>query len=134
MDKLKPKIAVVSASLGSIDQIPKHAPQSINCDFFLYTDENFPPRMKAMTPRLQAKIPKCFAWQMAPGYDYYLWIDGTFALPHPDSVKYFYDLCQGYDIVLLKHSRRPDVRQEARYTRKGLKQQGKNAGSKYIIA
>ncbi|MCK9351244.1 MAG: glycosyltransferase domain-containing protein [Candidatus Paceibacterota bacterium] len=116
------KIAVLSANLGGFDHPSFHVPQSLSHDYFMFTDENFPPRIHAMVPRLQAKIPKFFSWQMKPGYDYYLWIDGNLSLAHPDSLKYFYDQCQGYDIVVLKHPVRPDIRQEVRYTRKGVKQ------------
>ena len=123
-----PKIAVISASLGGFDKPNIHVPQSIPCDYFNFTDDNFPPRDKAMTPRLQAKIPKMFGWQLKPGYDYYLWIDGNLSLAHPDALKYFYDNCQGYDIVVLRHPRRPNIRQEVRYTRKGINQQ-----STYIV-
>lgn len=128
------KIAVISANLSSMDNVPENVPQSLPYDMFMYTDKNFPPRFNAMTPRLQAKIPKCFGWQMAPGYEYYLWLDSTLTLSNPDSLKYFYDKCLGYDIVVFKHPKRPDVRQEIRYTRKGIKQNGKNPGSKYILA
>lgn len=101
----------------------QHASQSMAYDYFMFTDKNFLPRFKAMTPRLQAKIPKFFGWQLAPGYDYYLWIDGSLTLSNPDSLKYFYDHGQGYDVVVLKHPTRPDIRQEVRYTRKGINQQ-----------
>lgn len=128
------KIALISANLGGLDKPPAHVPQSIAYDDFMFTDRNFPPRFNAIVPRLQAKIPKFFGWQMAPGYEYYMWIDGNFSLSSTDSLKYFYDACQGYDIVVLKHPKRPNIRQEARYVRKGLNQKGKNPGSKYIIA
>lgn len=133
-EKNMPKICVISANLGGFDAPNENVPQSIAHDYFMFTDENFPPRFNAMTPRLQAKIPKFFGWQLAPGYDYYLWLDGSLSLSNPDSLKYFYDNCQGHDIVVLKHPTRPDIRQEVRYTRKGIKQHGKNLGSKYIVA
>lgn len=116
------KVAVISANLGNFDGAQIHAPQSIPCDYYSFTDENFPPRSNSMTPRLQAKIPKCFGWQMAPGYDYYLWLDGGMTLKHPDSLKYFMDSCQGHDIVVLRHPKRPNIRQETRYVRKGVRQ------------
>lgn len=116
------KIAVISANLGNFDHPIVHEPQSIPCDFFIFTDENFPPRFNAMTPRLQAKIPRCFGWQLAPGYDYYLWTDASSRLKHPDSLKFFLDNCQNHDIAVLQHPRRPNIRQETRYMRKGLRQ------------
>ncbi|HET7099035.1 MAG TPA: glycosyltransferase domain-containing protein [Patescibacteria group bacterium] len=122
------KIAVITANLGGFDKPEVFVPQSLVYDYFPFSDENFPPRFKAMTPRLQAKIPKCFGWQMAPGYDYYLWIDGNLALNSPDSIEYFLKNCQGYDVVTLKHPRRPTVWKEARYLEQGLNEQ-----SKYLV-
>lgn len=117
------KVAVISANLGGFDGLQVHEPQSVPCDYFLFTDENFPPRSYSMAPRLQAKIPKCFGWQMAPGYDFYLWIDGSHRLKHPESLRYFLDCCEGYDVVITRHPKRPNIRQEARVMRKGVRQQ-----------
>ena len=117
------KVAVISANLGGFDPPMVHEPQSVRHDYFLFTDENFPPRSHTMTPRLQAKIPKCFGWQMAPGYDFYLWIDGNQALIHRDSLKYFLDNCQGCDLVITRHPKRPTIRLESRQVRKGVRQQ-----------
>jgi len=125
------KIAVITASLGGFDKVEAHIPQSIPYDYFLYTDKNLP-KFKTMAPRLQAKIPKCFAWQMTPGYDYYFWIDGSLVLTNPDSLKYFYDNCQGYDIVTLRHPRRSTVKQEARYLERGLEQESRYLVGRYL--
>jgi hypothetical protein len=114
---------VVSASLGGFDQPFDSVPQSIPHDFHLFTDETFPPRDKTMTPRLQAKIPKCFAWQLRPGYETYLWLDGNLRLARPDSLAHYLDALEGYDLVALRHPARPNIRQEVRYTRKGINQQ-----------
>ncbi len=115
-------ICVTTARLGGFDFDNKNVPQSIPAAYAEFTDENFPPRIKSMQPRLQAKIPKCFAWELIPGYDYYLWLDGNIVLNKPDSIQYFLDQCQEYDVVVFKHQKRPDIRQETRYTRKGVKQ------------
>jgi hypothetical protein len=122
------KVAAITANLGGFDKEMEHVPQSLLHDKFVFTDENFPPRFNSMTPRLQAKIPKCFGWQMAPGYDFYFWIDGNLTMTHPDTIKYFYDNCQGYDIVVLKHPRRNSARWEGRYLRRGLK-----LNSRYLL-
>jgi hypothetical protein len=79
-----------------------------------------------MTPRLQARIVKCFGWQMVPGYDYYLWLDADFTLKNPDSLSYFYKNCKGYDVVVLKHPNRPTIREEVRFLQINLHK------SKYI--
>jgi hypothetical protein len=123
------KTLVVSANLGGFDKDLDHEPQSMSCDYFNFTDKNFPLRDKSMTPRLQAKIPKCFAWQLKPGYDYYLWIDGNLRLSHPDSLKYFYDAIKGYDVVVLQHPTHDTIHWEYRYNHRGLHS---NAPSNYL--
>lgn len=116
------KLCVLSVNLGGFDFEKQHTPQSVPADYFTYTDENFPPRTRAMTSRLQAKIPKCFGWQLKPGYDRYLWLDGSVVMADKDTIKYFLTNLKGYDIVVFRHLKRPDIRQEFRYTRKGVKQ------------
>ncbi len=125
------KIAVIQASMGGIDPQVKHVEQSIPYDHYLFTDQNFPPRDKSMTPRLQAKLPKMFGWQMVPKHEYYMWLDGNISLNNPDTLKYFYDQIQGHDIVVIKHHGRPNIRQEVRYTRKGINQQSIYIVSRY---
>lgn len=125
------KICVVSANLGGFDKEKNHVEQSIEHDKIVFTDTNFPPRLRAMTPRLQAKIPKCFAWQLAPGYDYYLWMDSNISLAHKDSLKYFYDNCKDYDIVVLKHPKRNTVKWEGRYMERAMNEQSKYMVTRY---
>src|SRR3990167_177864 len=115
-------ILIVRASLGGFDKPIVDEKQSIECDFITYTNDNFPPRHSSMTPRLQAKIPKYFAWQLEPDYDFYLWIDGNLRLAHKDTLKYFYDNCQDYDVVVLQHPRRNTIYWEYRYNWRGLNQ------------
>lgn len=122
---------LIQASLGDIDPKVEHTPQSIPYDHHLFTDENFPPRDKAMTPRLQAKIPKMFGWQLRPGYKTYLWLDGNLKLSHPDSFKYYLEQLGDNDILVLRHPSRPNIRQEVRYTRKGINQQSMYILSRY---
>ena len=118
----KVDICVTTARLGDFDFDNRNVPQSVPAAYAVFTDENFPPRIKSMQPRLQAKIPKCFAWELAPGYNYYLWLDGNIVLNKPDSLQYFLNRCEECDVVVFKHQKRPDIRQETRYTRKGVKQ------------
>ena len=74
------KVAVISANLGNFEKKLWFKQKNIaSATLIMFTDANFPPR-KSMSPRFQAKIPKCFGWQMLPGYDIYLWMDAQFAL------------------------------------------------------
>lgn len=108
------EVAVLQASLGGIDNLTPRP------DYFQFTDTNFPPR-KSLTPRLQAKIPKLFGWELVPNYEYYLWLDGNLSLI--DEGAYLRQQIEDYDIVVLRHPTRPNIRQEVRYTRKGINQQ-----------
>lgn len=125
------KVIVLSAGLGGYDEPLEHIKQSVDADYYYYTDKNFPLRDHAITPRLQAKIPKMFGWQMNPGYEYYCWIDGNMVFNHPDTLKYFLEQIQDHDIVVLKHHRRKTIVWEARYLERALNEQSKYAVARY---
>lgn len=125
------RTAVIQASLGGVDHINQNVPQTIQHDYRLFTDENYPPRNVVMSARLQAKIPKFFGWQMAPSHDYYLWQDGNITLNRPETLQYFLDEIKDHDIVVLRHHRRPNIRQEVRYLRKGLREQSMYLVNRY---
>lgn len=122
------RVAVISANLGSFDNPQDIVPQSVKCDFFRFTDENFPPREKALTPRLQARIPKMFGWQMKPGYDIYVWLDSSVTFEHPDSVKWLLEQLGDADVAVLKHPNRSSLKAEADYLKERLK-----SDNQYII-
>ena len=122
-------VAVVTANLGGFDPIHEYVKQSTDYDFYRFTDENFPPRSRAMTPRMQARILKCFMWQIVPGYDYYLWVDGSCSLWNEDSVKWFLEQLGDADIALFKHPDRNTIQQEADFLKKCLAR-----GSRYILS
>jgi hypothetical protein len=113
--------------MGNFETLGSHVPQSVDCDFYLFTDNNFPRRHCSMTPRLQARIPKMFGWQMVPGYDFYIWIDGSFILSHTDSVRWLTDQGDGFDMVLFAHPNRQTIEQEADHIKSRLA-----AGCPYI--
>jgi len=111
------KIAVITANMGKFENPLPYVKQSFLYDFYMFDDENFPPRFQAMTPRLQARIPKMFGWQMVPGYDYYIWVDASCSLQHQDSVKWFIEQCTGCDLAVFKHPTRNTIQEEADYLR-----------------
>ena len=115
------KICILTANLGNFDERVDPVEQSVPADFYRFTDENFPPRYVSMTPRLQARICKTFGWQMVPGYDMYIWIDGSISLRHPDSVRWLIEKCTG-DIAVFQHPNRKTVKEEADYLKKRIAQ------------
>jgi len=110
-------VAVITANLGGFDKQIDPVNQSVPFNFYRFTNANFPPRFNAITPRLQARIVKCFGWQMVPEHDYYLWVDSSCQLSHPDSVKWFLEQVQGHDIAVFKHPNRNTIIEEADYLR-----------------
>jgi len=114
------RIAVITANMGNFDKPMDYVEQSIDYDFYEFNDSNFLPRICSMTPRLQARIPKMFAWQMVPDYDCYLWVDRSYSLRHKDSVKWFVEQLGDADIAVLKHPMRNTIQEEADYIKDRL--------------
>lgn len=114
------KTLVVSASLGDFDEQRQHNKQSIDCDYYHFDDNNFPSRFNSQTPRLQARIPKMFAWDMVKGYEYYLWVDSSCRLSDENSVKWFLEQLGDNDIAVFKHPHRKTVQEEADYLKHRL--------------
>lgn len=115
-------VQIVQANCGSFDPTPTCAPQTVPDDVqvhhHVFTDENFPHRVSSMTPRLQARIPKCFAWDMEPtlGADYYIWVDSSYSITRPDAVRWFLDRCKGTtDAAFFLHPNRRTPMEEAAY-------------------
>lgn len=111
---------IVSANLGNFDKRQLNVAQDRTCFTYIFNDEVYPPRSCSMTPRLQARIPKCFSWQMLPGHDTYLWVDSSCILDRPDSLEWFIDKLGDADMAVFKHPNRETVQQEADYLRHRL--------------
>lgn len=108
-------VAYTTANFGAFDTQRDPVEQTVPFDLYRFTEENCAPRSAGMTPRLQARLVKMFAWQIVPLHDYYLWVDSSCALLHPDSIRWFIDKCGDCDIAVLKHPNRDTVAQEADY-------------------
>jgi hypothetical protein len=118
--------AVVTTRLGGIDRVAQYQPQSVPADYFVY---DAPLRTESLHPRLQAKIPKYFAWQLYPGYDTYLWLDGNIRLKDHNALEYYYNKLEGYDVVVHHHPDRDTIWWEYRYNWRALHN---NAPSNYM--
>jgi hypothetical protein len=105
------KVAILSCILGDFDTPVDPVKQSVPVDFHRWTDENFPP-ITGLTPRLQYRIPKLFGWQMLPGYDHYIWLDGAWSFGREDSAQWYLDQLGGADIAFFKHPSRGSIKEE----------------------
>ena len=123
------KIAILQCVLGNFDKPVDPGKQETQHEvtFHRFTDKEFPP-ITGLTPRLQYRIPKLFGWQMFPGYDYYIWLDGSMTLKRPDCVEWFMNQIGDNDIAFFKHPVRRNLRQEVEHIEQKLRE-----NSKYIV-
>ncbi len=127
------KVAILTAILGNfdtpVDPVEQELPEGVeSVTFHRFTDEDFPP-ITGLTPRLQYRIPKLFGWEMFPGYDVYIWLDGSVTFKRPDCLKWFLDQLGDADFAFFKHPVRRNIRQESAHIEEKLQQ-----GSGYIVS
>lgn len=130
------KLAILSANLGSFDQVKEPVEQELpdgieQIDYHCFTDKDFPPIM-GLTPRFQYRIPKLFGWQMFPGYDDYIWLDGSVTFLRPDCVKYYMEQLGDADMCFFKHPTRRNIRQESAHIEEHLQAGKPYIGARYV--
>lgn len=111
------RTCVLTANLNGFDRVHMPVEQSVPCDYHCFTDSDFPP-IAGLSPRLQYRIPKTHGWQMKPGYDYYIWLDGSVTLMREDSVAWLVDQLGTNSMAFFAHPDRQTVRQEVEYLEK----------------
>lgn len=124
------KIAVLTAILGGFDTPVDPVSQDIKHSFHRFTDKNFPP-ITGLTPRLQYRIPKTHGWQMFPGYDVYVWLDGSMTFTRPDSLKWLLEQLGEADVAFFRHPWRKTVAEEVEHIEEHLKKEKPYITSRY---
>ena len=128
------KIAILTCVLGGFDTLTDPVEQDVPVVFHRWTDKNFPPNV-GLTPRLQYRIPKTHGWQMLPGYDYYIWLDGSLSLLRQDCATWYFSQLDDADIAFFAHPNRSAIRDEVQYIDDKLNRRtGLRAGQDYIIS
>ena len=132
------KLLIYTANLGNFDKVQRHVeqelPEGINSiEYWRCTDDDYPPRINAMTPRLQARIVKMFGWQFKPDFDYYLWVDSSHRLHKPDLAKFFVDKLWNSDVAVFEHPDRKTIQDEANYLYERLQLEAMGKKKQYII-
>jgi GT2 family glycosyltransferase len=117
------KIALMTANFGKMDpdfhiqHIKQSSLNGCRLDKYYFTEDTFPLRINAMTPRLQSKIPKMYGWELRPGYDFYLWLDGNITLKRVDSVDWFLSQVKDFDIAIFKHTDHKSIAEETEFVK-----------------
>ncbi len=118
------KIAILSAILGDFDTPFEPVKQETEHEvtFHCFTDKDFPP-IAGLTPRMQYRIPKLFGWEMFPGYDLYIWLDGVVSFKRPDSVQWYVDQLGDADMAFFHHPYRHSIRSEVDHIEEHLQKE-----------
>lgn len=127
------KLAILTANLGDFDKPIDPIIQVLGnaqVDFHRFTDDDFPP-VAGLTPRLQYRIPKMFGWQMFPGYDYYLWLDGSMSFTQEDSAQWFLNHLGDADMALFQHPWRHTMQEETDHIEEKLSKNDKYITPRY---
>lgn len=123
------KLAILQANLGNFDESVDPVEQKfarddelgiVDYSFHRFTDDDFPP-ITGLTSRLQYRIPKMFGWQMYPGYDYYIWLDGGVSLLRSDSAQWYLDQLGKADLAIFSHPNRNTIRKEVEHIEEHLR-------------
>jgi hypothetical protein len=104
------KIAVVTAIFGGKDNQKPFPAQSVECDYFCFTEKNSPVPLPNLPDRLKAKYFKLQMHRVLPGYDAYVWIDGNIEVKSPDFVRIMTYLLDG--IRIQRHHERQTIKEE----------------------
>ena len=108
--------AIISASFNGFDS--PHAWADQPADIYRYTEQNFPLR-KALTPHAQSKIPKCFGWDLAPDYKFYIWVDACYQL-FEGATEFLLKELGDNDILVFPHPFHKTVGEEYEFLKKEL--------------
>jgi hypothetical protein len=122
------KTLLLSANLGEFDKPQEHCLQDLpGLNMKMFGDDNFPPRSRSMSPRLQARIPKMFGWDLCPDFDYYIWLDASFRLRDGKAARYLTREVDYADFAFYAHPKRHSIREEAEHIQNRIE-----AGSRYL--
>jgi len=124
------RVVILTANLGNFDAPVDPVAQNRQADFHRFTDEDFPP-ITGVSPRMQYRIPKTHGWQMMPGYDYYVWLDGSMSLQNEDSVAWMIGQLGNNRMGVFAHPDRTTAREEVEFVEKKLEEEHPYIVSRY---
>ncbi len=113
------RVAIVTACLGGFDPPHPQVGQDMPVDWFYVTDGTVPAEGIAPwrvvghpatdNPRLDAKTAKMAPWTVAPGYDYYIWIDASMAVTSPAFAREAIEDLGDAPVAAFHHPRRASI-------------------------
>lgn len=121
------KTAILTANIGGIDEM--HAPpkQTVDYDFFYYTENTLPFPLPSLDNRMKGKYLKTQSHKILD-HNIFIWIDGCVKVLDGTFIAWALREIEGYDIILCKHFDRDNVYDEIDCIVDNMRQ-----GSNYLI-
>lgn len=123
------KIAVITANIGGIDNVPEFPKQDIECDYRCFTEKNLPFPLPNLDNRTKSRYLKMNMHRYLPDYDVYIWIDGRVQITSESFVSSMLDKLKGFDMVCTSHPLRNSVYDELKFILHEM-----NRGDHYLIS
>lgn len=125
------RIALVTACFGSID-VKKNVPkQSVKFDRFFFDESSSPYPLHSLSNRMKAKYFKCQMHKAIPGYDLYIWIDGSVQIT---SSKFIESIVkQSGDFTAAHHPERSCIYKEADFIMSEIVSGNKYLADRYSV-
>lgn len=124
----QPKIALITANIGGIDEVIAPVTQGIAVDYFCYTEDNLPFPLVHFDNRMKSKYVKLQTHYFLPEYDFYIWVDGRVEVLSEDFAKWILDNLSGNDIAIPRHPQRENVYEEMDFILQMMEE-----GNKYLL-
>lgn len=123
------KIALITANIGSFDEIKGIPQQTIPVDYYCYFDNNLPYPLPNLNNRLKSKYVKIQTHRFLPGYDAYIWIDGRVEITADVFAEEMIKGLGENDVAIFSHPERETVGQEIEFM-----QQQMSKGNSYLFS
>src|SRR3990167_6851998 len=122
------RIAVVTANIGGFDEIKGICKQTIEIDYFHYTENNLPFPLPNLNNRLKSKYIKTQMHRFLPDYDYYVWLDGSIRVNGGNFIEHITENIEANDISMYIHRERKSVYEELDFIDSEIKK-----GNPYLV-
>lgn len=116
------KVAILTASIGGIDEIKGIPKQSIDVDYYPYFDNNLPFPLPNLNDRMKSKYLKIQTHRFLSGYDAYIWIDGRVEITADVFCEQMINHLGESDVGIFPHTERAMVYREYEFILDQIKQ------------
>lgn len=123
------KVAILTASIGGIDEIKGIPKQTIDVDYYAYFDNNLPYPLPNLNNRLKSKYVKIQTHRFLPVYDAYIWVDGRVEIHANSFAETMIEQMGNNDVALFGHTERRTVDDEMQFIQTQIAE-----GNQYVLS